>query len=40
MLVKTAATPIGLSLEGSRLAWAENLKSGARIRALHLSGHG
>jgi hypothetical protein len=31
-----AATPIGLSLAGSRLAWAENLKHGARIRALKL----
>jgi len=39
LLVKTAAKPIGLSLEGGRLAWAENLKSGARIRALYLSGH-
>jgi hypothetical protein len=40
LLVKTAAWPIGLSIEGGRLAWAENLKSGARIRALHLSGQG
>lgn len=38
LLVKTAATPIGLSLEGGRLAWAENVKSGGRIRALYLSG--
>lgn len=35
-----AATPVGLSLEGSRLAWAENLKTGARIRALYVSGRG
>jgi hypothetical protein len=37
-LVKTAATPIGLSLEGGRLAWAENTKGGGRIRALYLLG--
>jgi hypothetical protein len=36
-VVKTAAAPVGLSLEGARLAWAENLKSGGRIRALALS---
>ena len=36
-LVRAAAPPIGLSIEGSRLAWAENLKHGARIRALHVS---
>jgi hypothetical protein len=35
-LITAAARPIGLSIEGSRLAWAENLKQGARIRALHL----
>ena len=29
-----AADAVGLSLEGSRLAWAENLKTAARIRAL------
>ena len=38
MLVKTAATPIGLSLEGNRLAWAENGKGGGKIRALYLTG--
>ena len=38
LLVKTAATPIGLSVDGGRLAWAENVKSGGRIRALYLSG--
>jgi hypothetical protein len=37
LLVKTAATPIGLSIEGSRVAWAENVKTGGRIRALFLS---
>jgi hypothetical protein len=35
-LARAAAPPVGLSLVGSRLAWAENLKHGARIRALHL----
>jgi hypothetical protein len=35
-LVRAAAAPVGLSLSGSRLAWAENLKHGARIRALRL----
>jgi hypothetical protein len=35
-LITAAAPPIGLSLEGNRLAWAENLKHGARIRALRL----
>jgi hypothetical protein len=33
-LALAAATPIGLSLEGTRLAWAENLKTSARVRAL------
>ena len=36
-LITAAGRPIGLSIEGSRLAWAENLKHGARIRALHVS---
>ena len=31
--VTAAASPIGLSVEGNRIAWAENLKHGARIRA-------
>jgi hypothetical protein len=35
-LLKAAAPPIGLSLEGTRLAWAENLKGVGRIRALSL----
>jgi hypothetical protein len=35
-LFTAAATPIGLSIEGSRLAWAENLKHGARILALRV----
>ena len=32
-LVSAAAPPIGLSVDGNRVAWAENLKHGARIRA-------
>jgi hypothetical protein len=36
LIGRTAAAPIGLSLEGNRLAWAENVKSGGRIRALYL----
>lgn len=37
-----AATPVGLSLEGSRLAWAENVRIGGkvrgRVRAVTLPG--
>jgi hypothetical protein len=36
-LVRAGAAPIGLSIEGKRIAWAENLKSTARIRALTLT---
>jgi hypothetical protein len=36
----TAAPPIGLSLEGGRLAWAENVNGTGRIRALYVRGHG
>jgi hypothetical protein len=36
----TAALPIGLSLEGGRLAWAENVNGTGRIRALYVRGHG
>jgi hypothetical protein len=39
-LVSAAATPIGLSIDGGRLAWAENLKHGARIRAFYVNGRG
>lgn len=39
-LATAPATPVGLSLEGRRLAWAENLKTGARVRALYVSGRG
>jgi hypothetical protein len=37
MLAQAAADPVGLSLEGRRVAWAENLKGSARIRALYLA---
>jgi hypothetical protein len=40
VLAKAAATPVGVSLEGSRLAWAENLPLYARIRALYVNGRG
>ena len=33
-LAIAAATPIGLSIEGRRVAWAENLARQARVRAL------
>ena len=40
LLTRAAATPVGLSLEGGRLAWAENLKGVSRIRAVYVSGRG
>lgn len=40
VLARAAATPIGVSLEGSRVAWAENLPLYARIRALYVNGKG
>jgi hypothetical protein len=37
-VTRAASMPIGLSLVGERLAWAENLKNGgARVRALDLA---
>lgn len=39
-VAETVGTPIGLSLEGNRLAWAENVKGRGRIRALYLTGRG
>ncbi len=39
-LAESASTPIGLSLEGTRLAWAENVKGRGRIRALFVGGRG
>jgi Tol biopolymer transport system component len=36
-LLATAATvPVGLSIDGRRVAWAENLRRGGRIRALEV----
>jgi WD40 repeat protein len=35
-VVRASATPVGLSIVGRRIAWAENLSSGARIRAVML----
>jgi hypothetical protein len=40
LLAQAAAQPVGLSLEGSRLAWAENLPGRARVQALYVSGRG
>ena len=40
ILARAAATPVGLSIEGNRAAWAENLRRGARIRALYVTGNG
>lgn len=37
-LARAAGTPIGMSLEGGRLAWAENVGGKGRIRALYLKG--
>jgi hypothetical protein len=39
-LVRAAALPIGLSLDGNWLRWAENVAGSARIRALYVSGKG
>jgi hypothetical protein len=40
LIAKAAAAPIGLSLEGGRLAWAENLNGSSRIQAVYVSGRG
>jgi hypothetical protein len=37
-VAQTVGQPIGVSLEGSRLAWAENVRGRGRIRALYLTG--
>ena len=39
-LAQAAVTPIGLSLESSRVAWAENIKGRGRIRAIYVKGRG
>jgi len=40
LLATASAAPVGVSLEGNRLAWAENLPRYARIRALYVNGKG
>ncbi len=40
LITTAAATPVGLSLEGGRLAWAENLKGISRVRAVYVTGRG
>jgi hypothetical protein len=39
-VAQTVGRPIGVSLEGSRLAWAENVRGHGRIRAVFVSGRG
>lgn len=39
-LVKADGTPIGFSLAGSRLAWAENVAGKGSVRALFVRGRG
>ena len=39
-VAETVGRPIGVSLEGSRLAWAENVNGRGRIRALYVNGRG
>jgi hypothetical protein len=39
-LARAAAPPVGLSLSGNWLRWAENIGTSARIRALYVSGKG
>jgi Tol biopolymer transport system component len=36
LLATAAADPVGLSIEGQRVAWAENFKASARVRTLLL----
>jgi hypothetical protein len=40
LLADAAARPVGLTLEGSRLAWAENLPGRSRVQVLYVSGRG
>jgi hypothetical protein len=39
-VAETVGRPIGVSLAGSRLAWAENVNGRGRIRALYVNGRG
>ena len=36
VIATAAAAPIGLSVDGTRVAWAENLRSRGRVRAVAL----
>jgi hypothetical protein len=36
LVARTAARPIGLTIEGRRIAWAENLHGKGRIEAMTL----
>lgn len=38
LLARAAATPVGLSVAGNRVAWAENIHGRGRIRAVTLHG--
>ena len=38
LVARAAATPIGLSIDGRRIAWAENVRGKGRIRTLTVSG--
>ena len=39
-LTQAGSTPVGLSVEGSRVAWAENIKGRGRIRSLAVPSAG
>ncbi len=39
-LTNAGSTPVGLSVEGSRVAWAENIKGRGRIRSLTVPASG
>ena len=39
-LARAGSTPIGLSIEGSRVAWAENIEGRGRIRSLTVTTSG
>jgi hypothetical protein len=37
-VARAAAAPIGLSIDGRRIAWAENVRGSGRIQSLTLPG--
>ena len=37
-VARAAAVPVGLSIDGRRIAWAENVNGRGRIQAITLSG--